>query len=74
MTQSKNVLIIGCWFNFSSFNIGLFSNIEMLQVAYELLILFPITYRKNCSNKILQDKMQPYISIYRCIHVYIEPN
>lgn len=49
MTQSKNVLVVGCWFNFriTSFNRGLFSDIEMLRVVYELLNLFPITYRKN---------------------------
>lgn len=35
---------------------------------------FPLPTGRICSNKILQDKMQIPIPIYRCIHVYIEPN
>lgn len=45
MTQSKNVLVLGCWFNFRirMLIFGLLSNTEILHVAYELWILFLIT-------------------------------
>lgn len=35
---------------------------------------FPLPKGRIHSNKILQDKMQIYIPIHRCIRVYIEPN